>query len=100
MKIARLPADLGFASFDLAEMSRSITSSLPLFVLAVVGLWRLVHSPYGSVVAAIKQSETRAAHLGYNVWLYKALIFTLSAAVSGLPAACSRWRSSPRSPTS
>ena len=46
-------------------------------------LWRLVHSPYGRVVAAIRQSETRAAHLGYNVWLYKASIFTLSAAVSG-----------------
>jgi branched-chain amino acid transport system permease protein len=47
-------------------------------------MWRLTHSPYGRVVAAIKQSETRAAHLGYNVWIYKASIFTLSAAVSGL----------------
>ena len=47
-------------------------------------MWRLVHSPYGRVIAAIKQSETRAAHLGYHVWLYKASIFTLSAAVSGL----------------
>ena len=47
-------------------------------------LWRLVNSPYGRVIAAIRQSETRAAHLGYHVWLYKASIFTLSAAVSGL----------------
>ena len=36
------------------------------------------------MLAAIQQSETRAAHLGYHVWLYKASIFTLSAAVSGL----------------
>ena len=43
-----------------------------------------MHSPYGRVIAAIRQSETRAAHLGYHVWLYKASIFTLSAAVSGL----------------
>ena len=43
-----------------------------------------MHSPYGRVVAAIRQSETRAAHLGYHVWLYKASIFTLSAAISGL----------------
>jgi branched-chain amino acid transport system permease protein len=57
---------------------------LIVFALAVIALWRLVHSPYGRVIAAIKQSETRAAHLGYNVWLYKASIFTLSAAVSGL----------------
>jgi branched-chain amino acid transport system permease protein len=57
---------------------------LVVFALAVMALWRLVHSPYGRVVAAIKQSETRAAHLGFNVWFYKASIFTLSAAVSGL----------------
>ena len=31
----------------------------------------------------MRQSETRAAHRGYNVWLYKASIFALSAAVSG-----------------
>ena len=44
---------------------------LAAFALAVIALWRLVHSPYGRVIAAIKQSETRAAHLGYNVRLYE-----------------------------
>ena len=83
MKIARLPADLGFASFDLAGNVAFYYFVLIVFALAVIALWRLVHSPYGRVIAAIKQSETRAAHLGYNVWLYKASIFTLSAAVSG-----------------
>jgi branched-chain amino acid transport system permease protein len=84
LKIARLPADLGFASFDLAGNVAFYYFVLIVFALAVIALWRLVHSPYGRVIAAIKQSETRAAHLGYNVWLYKASIFTLSAAVSGL----------------
>jgi branched-chain amino acid transport system permease protein len=83
LKIARLPADLGFASFDLAGNVAFYYFVLIVFGVAVIGLWRLVHSPYGRVVAAIKQSETRAAHLGYNVWLYKASIFTLSAAISG-----------------
>ena len=83
LKIARLPADLGFASFDLAGNVAFYYFVLIVFGLAVIALWRLVHSPYGRVIAAIKQSETRAAHLGYNVWLYKASIFTLSAAVSG-----------------
>jgi branched-chain amino acid transport system permease protein len=46
-------------------------------------MWRLVNSPYGRIVAAIRQSEIRASHLGYNVWLYKASVFTLSAAISG-----------------
>jgi len=56
---------------------------LAVFALVVVGLWRLTHSPYGRILAAIRQSETRAAHLGYPVRLYKFAVFTLSAALSG-----------------
>ena len=37
--------------------------------------------------SAIKQNETRAAFVGYNVWLYKWLAFTLSAGVAGLAGA-------------
>ena len=84
LKIARLPADFGVARFDLSDNVAFYYFVLGLFALAVVAMWRLTHSPYGRVVAAIKQSETRAAHLGYHVWLYKASIFTLSAAISGL----------------
>ena len=83
LKIARPPADLGVISFDLTSNTALYYFVLILFGIAVVALWRLVHSPYGRVVAAIRQSETRAAHLGYNVWLYKVSIFTLSAAISG-----------------
>ena len=55
-----------------------------LFVLVVLVLWRLVHSPFGRVLAAIRQNETRARFLGYNVWLYKWLAFAVSALVAGL----------------
>jgi branched-chain amino acid transport system permease protein len=83
LKIKRLPVDLGVTSFDLVDNVAFYYFVLAAFALAVVVLWRLVHSPYGRVIAAIRQSETRAAHLGYNVWLYKVSIFTLSAALSG-----------------
>ena len=46
-----------------------------------------MHSPLGRVLSAIKQNETRAAFVGYNVWLYKWLAFTLSAGVAGLAGA-------------
>jgi branched-chain amino acid transport system permease protein len=55
-----------------------------LFALTVALLWRLVHSPFGRVLSAIRQNETRARFVGYNVWLYKWLAFTLSALVAGL----------------
>jgi branched-chain amino acid transport system permease protein len=84
LKIARLPADFGIASFDLADNVAFYYFVLIVFALGVIGLWRLVNSPYGRVIAAIRQSETRAAHLGYHVWLYKVSIFSLSAAISGL----------------
>src|SRR4249920_572433 len=44
---------------------------LGLFALLLVALWRLVHSPFGRVLRAIKQNETRAAFIGHNTWLYK-----------------------------
>ena len=55
-----------------------------VFALTVVLLWRLVHSPFGRVLSAIRQNETRARFVGYNVWLYKWLAFTISALVAGL----------------
>jgi branched-chain amino acid transport system permease protein len=83
LKIQRLPADFGVVSFDLKGNISFYYFVLAVFAVVVMLLWRLIHSPYGRVLAAIRQSETRAAHLGYQVWLYKASIFTISAALSG-----------------
>jgi branched-chain amino acid transport system permease protein len=84
LRIARLPADFGVVSLDLKDNISLYYFVLIFFAIVVVALWRLVHSPYGRVLSAIRQSETRAAHLGYPVWLYKISVFVLSAAVSGL----------------
>ena len=56
-------------------------------VLVVVGLWRLVHSPFGRILYAVKQNEMRAAFVGHDVWLYKWLAFVISAAIAGLAGA-------------
>jgi branched-chain amino acid transport system permease protein len=84
LKIARLPADFGVVAFDLKDNVAMFYFVLAIFAIVVVGLWRLVHSPYGRVLSAIRQSETRAAHIGYPVWFYKLTVFALSAALSGL----------------
>lgn len=84
LKIARLPADFGVVSFSLTDNVRFYYFVLAVFIIVSAGLWRLVHSPYGRILNAIRQSETRAAQLGYRVWLYKASIFAMSAALSGL----------------
>jgi len=84
LRIARLPADFGLVSFDLRDNAALYWFVLAIFLLAVIALWRVTHSPFGRVLAAIRQSETRAAHLGYRVRLYKMAAFTLSTAFSGL----------------
>lgn len=84
LKIARPPVSLGVVSFDLASNTALYYFVLAVFMATAVGLWRLTHSPFGRVLSAVRQSETRAAHLGYPVRLYKIAAFTLSAALSGL----------------
>ncbi|MDO9278928.1 MAG: branched-chain amino acid ABC transporter permease [Polaromonas sp.] len=59
------------------------------FVLAIViftwwCIYRVVQSPYGEVLKAIKDNEQRVISLGYNVNQYKILAFTLSAGVAAI----------------
>ena len=53
-----------------------------LAVLLFIG--RIVHSPFGQVLKAIRENEPRAISLGYNVNRYKLLVFVLSSALAGL----------------
>lgn len=58
-----------------------------VLLLTLAGLWlihRVVHSPFGHVVVAIREHEPRARSLGYPVERYKLMLFVLSAALSGL----------------
>ena len=43
-----------------------------------------MNAPFGRVLQAIRQNETRARFVGYEVWRFKWLAFTLSAAFAGL----------------
>ena len=57
---------------------------LAVFVAAFGLIWRIVHSPFGQLLTAIRENEPRALSLGYDVGNYKLLAFTLSAALAGL----------------
>ena len=71
-----------------------LQDSIPLyfFVLTVtfggiLFLYRVVHSPFGQVLKAIRENEPRAISLGYNVNRYKLIVFVLSATFAGLAGA-------------
>jgi branched-chain amino acid transport system permease protein len=57
---------------------------LAVFVGVFLGVVRIVHSPYGQVLKAIRENEPRAVSLGYDVDKYKLLAFVLSTALAGL----------------
>ncbi len=57
---------------------------LAVFVAVFLFILRVVHSPFGQVLKAIRENEPRAISLGYDVDRYKLLAFVLSAALSGL----------------
>jgi branched-chain amino acid transport system permease protein len=84
LKIARLPIRLGVATIDLTGNVSLFYFVLTVFVAVTLLLWRLIHSPFGRVLKAIKQNETRARFVGYEVWRYKAAVLVLSAGLSGL----------------
>lgn len=59
------------------------------FVLAVFAavyalIHRIVHSPFGQILKAIRANEPRAVSLGYEVDRYKLVAFILSASLAGL----------------
>jgi branched-chain amino acid transport system permease protein len=72
---------------DLENARAMYFFALAVYVLAIAFLYRVVHSPYGAILAAIKENEPRAMSLGYRVERYKVLAFTLSASLAGLAGA-------------
>jgi len=84
LNIRRPDADFGFVAWSLQSNEALHAFCFAVFALVVFVLWRVVHSPYGRVLAAIRQNETRARFVGYHVWLYKWSAFTFSAAIAGL----------------
>lgn len=55
-----------------------------LFVILFIVLQRLVDSPVGAVLVAIRENEARAESMGYSVKSYKLFIFMVSGAVTGV----------------
>jgi branched-chain amino acid transport system permease protein len=57
---------------------------LAIFAAVYLFIRRIVHSPFGHVLQAIRENEPRAISLGYKVNRYKLLAFVLSAGIAGL----------------
>jgi branched-chain amino acid transport system ATP-binding protein len=59
--------------------------------LAAVLIWRVVRSPFGHVLVAIRENEQRARFVGYPVRHYRLIAFVLSTTALGLAGALSAY---------
>jgi branched-chain amino acid transport system permease protein len=85
--IQAVPRGRLFGAFDLSN-----EKTMYFFVLAVVLagfllIFRIIDSPFGEVLKAIRENEQRAISLGYKTDRYKFVAFVLSAALAGLAGA-------------
>ncbi len=79
-----IPRGVFLGVFDLENDLTLYALVSVCFVLALFAIHRIVTSPFGQVLTAIRENEPRAVSLGYDVNSYKVLAFVLSAALSGL----------------
>ncbi len=73
--------------FGLIDLSNELAMYAFVFAIFIGGfllIYRIVHSPFGQVLKAIRENESRALSLGYDVDRYKLLAFVLSATLVGV----------------
>jgi len=85
--IQSVPRGRLFGVIDLNQTFAMYAFVLVIFFGGFLLIYRVVHSPFGQVLKAIRENESRAVSLGYDVDRYKLLAFVLSAALSGLAGA-------------
>ncbi len=85
--LSAVPRGKLFGVFDLMDDRVLYFFVLAVFMAAFLFVYRVMHSPYGQVLRAIRDNEPRAISLGYAVNRYKLLVFVQSAALAGLAGA-------------
>ena len=79
-----IPRGYFLGLLDLKPSLNMYYFELGVFVLALLLVARIIHSPFGQVLRAMKDNEPRAVSLGYDVERIKVMTFAMSGALSGL----------------
>ncbi len=82
--IQAVPRGKLFGLIDLTNVWAMYALVFAIFIGGFLLIYRVVHSPFGQVLKAIRENESRAISLGYDTDRYKLVAFVLSAALAGL----------------
>jgi branched-chain amino acid transport system permease protein len=85
--IQSVPRGSLFGLIDLTDDRVLYAVVAAIFLGGFLLILRIIHSPFGEVLKAIRDNESRAVSLGYRADHYKLAVFVLSAALSGLAGA-------------
>jgi branched-chain amino acid transport system permease protein len=78
------PIDIAIGPFALSETLSVYLFSLILLAVCWLGVKRILNSPFGLALVAVRESEERARHLGYDSNRILLVTFTLSGFVAGV----------------
>lgn len=82
--IQSVPRGTLFGLVDLRPDMNLYWVVLAIAAGGILLIYRIIHSPFGNVLKAIRENEARSTSLGYRVNQYKLAVFVLSATLAGL----------------
>jgi len=82
--IQAVPRGRLFGYFDLSNEMTMYVFVLVVVLAAFLLIYRIINSPFGEVLKAIRENEQRAISLGYKTDRYKLIAFILSATLAGV----------------
>jgi len=85
--IQSVPRGKALGLFDLNDPLAMYYFVFVIFFAGFGLIHRIIHSPFGQVLKAIRENEPRAISLGYRTERYKLAAFVLSATIAGLAGA-------------
>jgi branched-chain amino acid transport system permease protein len=85
--IQGVPRGKLFGLIDLANQTNMYFTVLVIFLGSFLIIYRIINSPFGEVLKAIRENELRAISLGYRTDRYKLVAFVLSATFAGVAGA-------------
>jgi len=85
--IQAVPRGHLFGLIDLRNEMSMYVVVLVIFLAGFLFIYRIIHSPFGEVLKAIRENEPRAISLGYKTDRYKLVAFVLSATLAGAAGA-------------
>jgi branched-chain amino acid transport system permease protein len=85
--IQAVPRGKLFGLIDLVDQTNMYFTVLAIFLGSFLIIYRIINSPFGEVLKAIRENELRAISLGYRTNQYKLAAFVLSATFAGVAGA-------------